>query len=217
MLCSLLALATVGAALPAKAEGPRPIPARERFVLRRAQVGLSVEERAALLAGETISRPLRVERASGRYVGGVAYQVVRASPAAVLAALGSPAELPAMLPRTKEARLVAVGARGARIELTQGTALVDATYTVKLRRAGPDELRFALDPTRPHGIRDVYGYVRARPLGKDRTLLTVAVLLDVGPGLVRALFEDRIQRVVLSTPRQIRDYLEPKAVARRGN
>lgn len=155
-----------------------------------------------------------IEKNGGRYVGGVSYQIVRASPAEVLAALGSPSELPAMLPRTKSARVVGVGARGARIELTQGTALVDATYTVKLRRTGPGALRFSLDRSRPHGIRDVFGYVRARPFGRGRSLLTVAVALDVGPGLVRALFEERIARVVLSTPRHIRDYLEPRALAR---
>ena len=67
---------------------------------------------------------------------------------------------------------------------------------------------------RASGIRDLWGYVRVKPLGKGQTLVTMAVALDVGPGLVRALFEDKIQRVILDTPRRIRDYLEPKALAR---
>jgi 2-methylcitrate dehydratase PrpD len=43
---------------------------------------------------------------------------------------------------------------------------------------------------------------------------TVAVALDVGPGVVRMLFEDRIQRTILSTPQKIRDYLASSAVAK---
>jgi hypothetical protein len=73
---------------------------------------------------------------------------------------------------------------------------------------------FALDRSRPHGIRDVHGFVRARSLGRGQTLVTVAVALDVGPGLVRALFEERIQRLILTTPRHIKDYLEPRTLAR---
>ncbi len=199
-----------------RAQGPRPDPARTTSIARR---GVRAEsfgeaERAALLSGETVSRPMVLSRAGGRYVGGVSYQVVRASPAEVLAALGDMRELPQMLPRTKSAPLVGVTPRGARVVLTQGTRLVETTYTVTLRRVGASELRFRLDPSRPHGIRDVWGYVRARPIGSGATLVTVAVALDVGPGLTRALFEDRIQAVILSTPRHIRDYLEPRALAR---
>lgn len=166
-----------------------------------------------LLRGETVSRPMTIERNGGRYVGGVSYQLVRASSDQVLAAFGSPRELPSLLPRTKSARLVGVDSQGALIELCQGNALVDATYSVRLRRKRTGELQFRLDPNRPHGIRDVWGYLRARPFGKHYSLVTVAVALDVGPGMFRALFEDRIQRVILATPRQIRDYLEPRVLA----
>lgn len=155
-----------------------------------------------------------IERGEGRYVGGVSYQLVRSSPEQVLAALASPRKLPFLLPRTKSARLVGVDSRGARIELCQGTALFDATYTVRLHRVRGDELRFALDPSAPHAIRDVWGYVRARPFGNDQSLVTVAVALDLGPGMVRALFEERIQRVILGAPRQIREYFEPRVLAR---
>jgi len=203
-------------ATEARAAGPRPEPARTTSLARRSvrDGGLTEAERASLHAGDTVSRPMLLERGEGRYVGGVSYQVVNAPAGAVLAAMGDVGELPRLLPRTKAARLVDVTRRGARVELTQGTQLVDTTYTVLLKRVGASELRFRLDPSRPHGIRDVWGYLRVRPLGQHKSLVTVAVALDVGPGLVRTLFEDRIQRVILSTPRHIRDYLEPRALAR---
>lgn len=215
----VVTLGLVGAVLTCSSDafaGPRPSPGRTTSIARRSVRGasLSEAERQALLAGDTVERPMVLSRGEGRYVGGVSYQVVRASPAEVLAALGDVRELPKLLPRTKSASLVDVTRRGARIELTQGTSLVDATYTLLLRRVGVSELRFQLDPSRHHGIRDLWGYVRVKPVDEGRTLVTVAVALDVGPGLVRTLFEDRIQRVILSTPRHMRDYLEPRALAR---
>lgn len=219
--CSTSFIAALGLALAAPsagaepARGPRPLPARAQLIVApsRANDALSPAEREALLAGETVSRPLVIEQKRGRYIGGVSYQLLRVPPAEVLAALGNPEALPSLLPRTKSAELVGVDGRGARIELTQGTRLVDGTYTIWLRRAGPGELAFNLDASRPHGIADVHGFARVRPFGKEHTLLTLAVALDVGPGIVRSLFEDRIQRVILDAPRQIRDQLEASALA----
>jgi hypothetical protein len=216
--CISLALTglVVSSAGAAPAQPLRPAPARATSIAPRSvrSESLSFAEQTRLVAGDTVARPMVLTTGQGRYVGGLAYQVVRASPAEVLAALGNAAELPLMLPRTKAARLVDVTRRGARVELTSGTSLVETTYTVVLKRATATEVRFRLDPSRPHGIRDLWGYVRVKPLGKGQTLVTMAVALDVGPGLVRALFEDKIQRVILDTPRRIRDYLEPKALAR---
>ena len=43
--------------------------------------------------------------------------------------------------------------------------------------------------------------------------MTVGVALDLGPGIVRLLFEDHIQRLILATPQRIRDVVEFPAVA----
>jgi hypothetical protein len=178
---------------------------------------LTSAERRALLGGHTVTRPIRFEQGSGRYVGGVAYQVVPATPQEVLATLLTVPELHRILPRTKQARLVDVQARGARVELVQGNSVVEATYTVRLEHEPTlGVVRFWMDRSRPHDIEDVWGYFRVQRLSQGHTLLTVAVALDVGDGLVRWLFEDAVQRVILSAPRQIRDYLEPRVLAAAG-
>lgn len=205
-------------ASPVLAESsPRPAPARSAWIdassVVRQPGGLAREERAALQDGATVSRPLVFERDGGRYVGGVSYQLVRAVPEEVLGAVLDIDQLPNVLPRTERATLIDVGEHGARVELVQGNAIAKATYTVLLARSGPGEVRFWLDRSRPHDIRDVWGYFRARPFGRGKSLVTVAVALDVGPGLVRMLFEERIQRLALETPRHIRDYVEPRALA----
>jgi hypothetical protein len=198
--------------------GLRPAPSRV-YELRESPAfpsgaRLSREERETLLAGGSVERPLVLQRAASRYVGGVAYQLVRATPEEVLATLQSTERLPQALPRTKSAKLVAAQGRYAQVELVQGTSMVDATYTVHLMRDSTrDELRFWLDRGRPHDIADVWGYFRVRRFDRERSLITVAVALDVGPGLVRMFFEERIQRLILATPRHIKDFVEPRRVA----
>jgi hypothetical protein len=207
--------------LPANAHterGLRPAPARARALRApppaTGMPALSAEEREALLAGGSVERPLTLQRTEARYIGGIAYQLVRASPEEVLAALQSAESLPQALPRTKRARLLTSEGRHARVELVQGTSVADATYTVHLvRDPVADELRFWLDPARPHDIADVWGYFRVRRFDRERSLITVAVALDVGPGLVRLFFEDKIQRLILATPRHIKDFVEPKRFA----
>jgi hypothetical protein len=180
----------------------------------KAQPTFHRAERDQLVAGDAVRRPLTFERFGGRYVGGVSYQVVRARPEEVLAALGSVDTMPQALPRTKRARLVDIRGHLARVELVQGNALMEARYTVALERvSGRNELRFWLDRSRPHDIDDVWGYFRVTPFGRGQSLVTVAVALDVGPGVVRMLFEERIREVILATPSHIKAFVEPRALA----
>jgi carbon monoxide dehydrogenase subunit G len=150
------------------------------------------------------------------YVGGLSYSIVRAPASTVLVALSSIDALPQALPRTKSARLVDVQGSEALVELVQGKGALEASYTVRIERVpGRSELRFWLDPTRPHDIEDVFGFFRVEPFGDGKSLVTVAAALNLGPGVASLFFSDAIERTVLSAPRQIRDYVEPHAFAER--
>jgi len=174
----------------------------------------SAAEREALLSGDIVSRPMRFESGEGSYLGGLSYSLVHAPPEAVLSALSHVETLPQVLPRTKQARLVGMQGRIAQVELVQGSGSLEATYCVLLERtAGRPELRFWLDPSRPHGIADVFGFFRVEPFGNGRSLVTVAAALDLGSGLTSMLFGGAVQRTVLGAPRQIREYVEPRAFA----
>jgi len=171
-------------------------------------------EQRTLLAGRTVSRPVRFERPNGgSYVGGVSYQVVKASPSEVLRTLADVRSLPHALPRTLNAELVSSSGTSARIELTQGKAPFVVKYTVHLEQThSGDAIRFWLDPTRPHDVRDVWGYFRVTPFHGGRSLVTLAVALDLGPGVARLLFEDGVERTILRSPAKIRAFVEPRAV-----
>jgi hypothetical protein len=194
----------------AEARGPH------RFSVDRVEEFSDADQRT-LIAGRTVSRKVRFSRGRGSaYVGGVSYQVVKASPAEVLKALSDVRALPKALPRTLRADLVSREGHTARVELTQGTAPFVAKYTVHLEQAQEgDAIKFWLDPSRPHDVRDVWGYFRVTPFADGRTLVTVAVALDIGPGLARMLFEDGVERIILHAPDKIRAFVEPRAISRR--
>jgi len=179
-----------------------------------ADAPLSAAERGALSAGQMVSRPMRFDTEQGHYVGGVSYQIVEARPEAVLAALSDVTNWPEALPRTKSARLLGSADGLSRVELVQGSSLVDARYTVVLDRAQDGEtIRFWMDPAQPHDIRDVWGFFRVQALPQGRALVTVAAALDLGDGLARLLFEDRIASMMLHAPRKIRAFVEPRSLA----
>ncbi|HEY3234029.1 MAG TPA: SRPBCC family protein [Polyangiaceae bacterium] len=207
-------LATLGVAGELKADPPstpQP-PALARLGARPSAEKLTPVERGRLLAGEVVSHPVKFEHDGGVYVGGVAQQLVRAQPEQVMAALENVQNLPRALPKTRSARLLSTSSRSARVELVQGNRFMQARYSVHLaRQPGNGEIRFWLDRTRPHDIRDVWGFFRVQKFDPNRSLVSVGVSLDVGSGLVRMLFEDKIVRVILSTPRCIRDFVEPRA------
>lgn len=174
---------------------------------------LSHRDREVLHAGGMVSRALRFAHGGGSYVGGVSYQVVDARPELVLAALSDVSNWPEALPRTKSARLLS-GADGlSRVELVQGGSFLEARYTVVLQRADGDTIRFWMDPAEAHDIRDVWGFFRVQALPGGRSLITVGAALDLGDGLARMLFEDKIASMLLRAPRKIREFVEPRALA----
>jgi hypothetical protein len=171
--------------------------------------GLSSQEVDRLDHGETVVRAQTLDRADRRYVGGVTYTIVDDSAADLASLLGDVRVWQRILPRTRSAKIVspvnAVG-RSELVELTNGTSVVQATYTMQLQRDGR-VVRFWLDPARRHDIEDAWGFVRADPMTRGRTLVTYGVLIDLGPGIVRDLFEDGVRKLALSVPDRLRSFV----------
>jgi hypothetical protein len=175
---------------------------------------LTVDENVRLMHGETIARPQTLTPpGDGRYVGGVTYTVVEARANEVASMLDDVGAFKEILPRTKRAEFVGTDGDDVLLELSQGNALFETSYTLRVRRdPGAHEVRFWLDPSRPHGIRDAWGFFRYEPLaqvtpGVPRVLLTYGILVDLGPGLVRDLFEERLRAMMLSVPQRVRAYV----------
>ncbi len=161
-----------------------------------------------LEAGHPVHHERQLTRGDQRYLGTVSYQLVKASPETVRAAFDDVHALPELLPQTKSASLVQASSESRRVELVQGNDWVKATYTVVLSPEPEGGFRFRLDGARRHDIDDAWGYFRVERFDRDRSLITVGVAVDIGSGLIRLLFADMIQKVILATPDLVRQYTE---------
>jgi hypothetical protein len=172
--------------------------------------GLTDREKTRLDRHETVVRAQTLDRGDHHYIGGLTYTVLDASPEEVAALLDDADSLQKVLPRTKDAHYTGRIGGDRLLEVTQGNALVQATYTVRIKR-DPSEARFWLEPSLPHGIDDAWGFFRWQSWGDGQTLLTYGVLVDVG-GI--GMFEDRIRAALLSVPQHVRRQLAVQAETR---
>lgn len=173
--------------------------------------GLTTLEQQRLGRHETVIRSQTLDRGDHHYIGGLTYTVLDASPDEVAALLDDADSLQKVLPRTKDAHYTGRIAGDRLLEVTQGNALMQATYTVRIKR-DPAEARFWLEPSLPHGIDDAWGFFRWQSWGEGQTLLTYGVLVDVG-GI--GVFEDKIRAALLSVPQHVRRQLVVRAEATR--
>jgi hypothetical protein len=181
----------------------------------RARTEVVGDEDARLQRGETVVFDQVISRGAHRYVGGTTYTIIDASEPELETLFGDMQAYQQLLPKTKLARLVGVNEDDFFVELWQGTSLLETSYTIRVRREalalrGPGDTgtiyRFWLDRTKPHGIEDAWGYFRLEPLWDGRVLLTYGILVDIGPGLVRDLFEERLRQLALTVPQLMRQY-----------
>jgi hypothetical protein len=166
--------------------------------------GLSSNESMRLLRGEAFSRAQELDHAGRHYVGGVTYEVVDAEPTQLATLLDDVSSWRRFLPKAREATRVGDAGGDALVAITHGSSLLQVSYTLRVHREG-DVVRFWLDRGRPHDIDDAWGYMRATPMAHGRTLLTWGILVDMGPGLLRELFEDKVQAQALRVPERVRD------------
>jgi hypothetical protein len=185
-----------------------------------AQTHVEGNETERLARGETVVFDQVVDRGGHRYVGGTTYTIIDASKPELDSLFVDMSAYRQLLPRTKAARLIGVSGPDFFVELRQGNSLVETSYTIRVRRedlasggrnVGGSVYRFWLDRSKPHGIEDAWGYFRLEPLpdgssGTPRVLLTYGILVDVGPGIVRDLFEERLRQLALTVPQLVRRY-----------
>jgi hypothetical protein len=176
--------------------------------------GLTEEQRRTLLAGGRVEQFVEIERAGKRYVGGIGYALVRAEPRQVFEVLNEVSTLSQVLPGSRSTRILDRSGNRVRVKLEQGNSVVSTAFTVFFELEPPDApfdprvVRFWLDPSQPHSVDDVWGFFRATRYDDQRSLVSVGALVDLGPGVIRMLFEQRIQRSILRMPNRIRDTVE---------
>jgi hypothetical protein len=178
---------------------------------------LSASDYDHLGRGETLVFKQSLQQGGRRYVGGVAYAMVDARADDLAALIAKPDAWRRVLPKTRSVRWMGSIAGDRVIEMTHGTALLQAKYTLRFRRVGRS-IRFWMDPAYPHDIEDAWGFVRTQDLPGGRTLVAYGVLIDMGPGLMRDLFEETVLDAALTVPQRVRGWvLERSAQGRRAS
>ncbi|MBS2017044.1 MAG: hypothetical protein JST00_29420 [Deltaproteobacteria bacterium] len=211
LLLALVAGAT-GCAPASRGGGASPHEVgRSTHAVPGADRPLDASEKARLARGETIVREHTIDEAEHRWVGGVTYTLIDGPPGQLLALFDDMDAYRRVLPKTRQAKLVGRDGDDRLVELVQGNALVSAEYTIRVRiDDAAHEARFWLEPSRPHSIDDAWGFFRLSPFVSERgepgVLLTYGVMVDVGPGLVRELFEEKVRAAMLGVPQQVRRY-----------
>jgi hypothetical protein len=165
---------------------------------------LTKVERDLLGGGRCVKRPVDADLEAGTYIGGVSYCVAEAPAPFVLAMLANVSIYKRILALTLEAS--PVGKKGADqlVYFKHGGDLGTAGYTMRVSPADSHGvIRFWMDPAYDHEIEDVWGFVRAEPLGPSSCLVTYGVLCDLGT-VIRLVFGERIRDFALDTPEHVR-------------
>lgn len=176
--------------------------------------GLTAEQHRVLRSGGRVEQFIEFDRQGERYVGGVSYALVRAEPRQVFDVLNQLPTLSQVLPQTRNTRIVDRAGNRVRVHLEQGNSVVSTALTVFFQLEPPEDrfdphvVRFWLDPSQPHSIDDAWGFFRASRYDDQHALVSVGALVNLGPGIIRMLFEQRIQRSILRMPNRIRDTVE---------
>jgi hypothetical protein len=176
--------------------------------------GLSGLETARLLRGESVARSQTVNVGQRSYVGGVSYVILDEPAEDVTHLLADVNVWKRLLPKTRSARRVGGAGQDTLVELTNGTLFLQATYTMRLRREGAG-VKFWLDRSKHHDVEDVWGFLRVEPMtgGRGRSLVTYGVLIDVGDGVARDLFEGPVRELAMSVPDHLRNLVLERAAA----
>lgn len=173
----------------------------------RADRGFSAGEMTALGRGRLVARPMRNARSS--LVGGTSWIVVNADWRTVWRALTDFAAYTRIFPRTTSSRLVQRNGQVRIVSLTQGNSLVRIDYSLRtVLDPAKREITFRVDPRRPHGLRDGWGFFNLEPKEGGKTLVSYGVVVDPGGPAVQSLFSRSMREQLLSVPKRLKLWIE---------
>jgi hypothetical protein len=169
---------------------------------------LSTQEEAELRAGKLVVRPELRSLHGVQMFGGMAWQLIEASPTVVYRALTDVPAYVKYLPAAEEVRLVEA-ASPQTLFVQHKLGFIRSSYYVRtLRDPGRRTLRFWMDRTRPSGIRDAFGELRVSNYGKDRSIVSLVIMTDLGDGLVVGMIRDQVHTWMLRVPALLKRYVE---------
>ena len=178
---------------------------------REILVGFSEAERAKILGYQSVTHASTFDRSGRKVMSGISYQLVDMKAAELFALLQRVDHtLPRALPATHKARYVGNFGEFPLVQLVHGNGFFNGTYTVIWQPHNDrKEVTFWMAPEHPHDVDDIWGFFRITPVDKGRrSLVTVAVAVDLGKGGVKTLYQGTVQKVILKSARYIRKFVD---------
>lgn len=182
------------------------VPASASLELR----GFSKDELDGLNSGSAIERRFELPRHGAKYLGAVSYGVLDQSCTQLSGLWQDPVKhLAKALPATRQVELYQSGNPFTRLKIEHGNSVVQGNWGA-LYRVSDDGMtaRFWLDTGAPRDVKDVFGYFRLSPWTGDKCLVTAAVAVDPGDGLLASMFRSMIHNYLVRTAARIQRYIK---------
>jgi carbon monoxide dehydrogenase subunit G len=169
----------------------------------------SSQEQDQLRSGKLVVRPAEVVRSDRKLLGGLSWQVINATPAHVWKVMNDVRAYPRFLPAVDEARFVEQLGSEQRLFVRHRMGFVSASYFVLLTAdAANGRMRFRLDRDRPSSIRDAFGELTVSAFPDGQSVVSLAILADVGEGLLAGVVRSHIQEWMLRVPEQLKRHVD---------
>jgi hypothetical protein len=173
--------------------------------------GFSNEELSSLSGGGAVERRFELPHRGTKYLAAVSYGVLNRPCSESRGLLHHPTKhLARALPATRRVERQPDDAqtRMMRLRIEHGNSLVQGSWGA-LYRITDDQMaaQFWLDPNAPRDVNDVFGYLRLTPWSSQQCLVTAAVAVDTGDGLLASLFRSMIHSYLVKTAARIQRYV----------
>jgi hypothetical protein len=167
--------------------------------------GFTATERTALVGGELVRRDLSRLEGGRMLYGGASWQRLDQPIDEVWRTVVDAQALTRLIPSVDEARVVEERDGVRTVYLHHSYGVAETGYYVTMRFDHTERsLTFALDPSRPHDIRQGRGHLRLTSY-RSGTIAEWSMLVDPGGGLVTDLFGPMLSEWLLLPPRCLRD------------
>jgi ribosome-associated toxin RatA of RatAB toxin-antitoxin module len=169
----------------------------------------SSEESALLRAGKLVVRAEQRTTPNSHLLGGLSWQVINATPAATWRAMTDVRAYPRFLPAVEEARLLEVVGPTQTVSIRHRLGFITADYCVRVvEDAARGRIRFRLDHDHPSSIRDAWGELSVSAYPNHQSVVSLAIMADLGEGLIVGLVRANVHEWMLRVPEQLKRYVE---------
>ncbi len=172
--------------------------------------GFSASETRRLRRGRLVTRPETQRRGDLLLVGGTSFQVIDEPIEVVWAAIKDTNAYRHYLPEVERVRTVSRGrnGRGKVISVLHKRGPLEASYHLRLDFSeSRHTAQFRVDSGHDNDVREGWGYIQVQAYGEHRSMVTWAILADIGSGIAIGLLREEIQRWILQVPLLMKRYL----------